>query len=203
MSRNAPHETTLILASGSPRRQELIRLLGLPVEVMPSNVDEHTPSDWTPVQIVEGLSLRKASSIKDRLAGQAAGSKIVVGSDTIVVLDGEVMGKPADTDDAFRMLKRLSGRVHEVYTGVSLVRLDDGKTVTAHRATRVRMRELSDGQISRYVASGEPMDKAGAYGIQELGALLVEAIEGDFFTVVGFPVSLVSEMLESYGLTTP
>lgn len=203
MSTTAQNETTLILASGSPRRQELIRLLGLPVKVNPSNADEDVPSDWTPAQIVEGLSLRKASSVKDRVAGQAPGSSIVVGSDTIVVLDREVMGKPTDADDAFGMLKRLSGKTHEVFTGVTLSRLSDGLTVTAHRATRVRMRELTDEQITRYVASGEPMDKAGAYGIQELGALLVEAIEGDFFAVVGFPVSLVSEMLETYGITTP
>lgn len=203
MSLNAEAMPTLVLASGSPRRQELIRLLGLPVEVVPSNVDEDTPSDWTPSRIVEGLSLRKAISVKEQLAGQASADSIVVGSDTIVVLEGEVMGKPSDTEDARRMLRRLSGRTHEVYTGVTCVRFSDERTETSHRVTRVRMRELSEEQISRYVASGEPMDKAGAYGIQEIGSLLVDSIEGCYFNVVGLPVSLLSEMLEVYGITTP
>ncbi|MFD0674365.1 Maf family protein [Cohnella sp. GCM10027633] len=194
---------TLILASGSPRRQELIRLLGLPFEVVPSNVDEDTPSDWTPEQIVEGLSRRKAFSVQEQLAGQAPPSAIIVGSDTIVVLDREVMGKPTDTEDAFRMLRALSGRVHEVYTGIACVRASDGESVISHRVTKVRMRELSDEQLSRYIASGEPMDKAGAYGIQELGALLVESIEGDFFNVVGLPVSLLAVMLETFGVSKP
>lgn len=203
MSINQAASPTLILASGSPRRQELIRLLGLPVEVVPSHVDEDTPEDWTPRQIVEGLSLRKALSVKEQLAGQASVDSIVVGSDTIVVLDNEVMGKPRDTEDAIRMLELLSGRTHEVYTGVSCVRVSDGETVTTHRVTRVRMRSLTAEQISRYVATGEPNDKAGAYGIQEIGALLVESIDGCYFNVVGLPVSLLSEMLEKYGISTP
>jgi len=194
---------TLILASGSPRRQELIRLLGLPVEVVPSNVDEDTPEDWTPQRIVEELAHRKALSVTEQLAGRASVDSIVVGSDTIVVLDNEVMGKPRDTEDAIRMLELLSGRTHEVYTGVSCVRVSDGETVTSHRVTRVRMRSLTAEQISRYVATGEPNDKAGAYGIQEIGALLVESIDGCYFNVVGLPVSLLSEMLEKYGISTP
>ncbi|MFC5529285.1 Maf family protein [Cohnella yongneupensis] len=203
MSSNATSLHTLVLASTSPRRQELIRLLGLPVEIVPSNVDEDTPSDWTPEQIVEGLSRRKAFSVQEKIAGQASGSSIVVGSDTIVVLEREVMGKPTDTEDAIRMLKRLSGRTHEVFTGVTCVRVSDGESITSHRVTQVRMRELTDEQIKRYVATGEPMDKAGAYGLQGIGALLVESIDGDFFNVVGLPVSLVSVMLETYGISTP
>ena len=203
MGLNQAASPTLILASGSPRRQELIRLLGLPVEVVPSNVDEDTPEDWTPRQIVEGLSLRKALSVKEQLSGQSSADSIVVGSDTIVVLDREVMGKPRDAEDAMRMLGLLSGRTHEVYTGVTCVRESDGETVTSHRVTHVRMRALTAEQISRYVATGEPNDKAGAYGIQEIGSLLVESIDGCYFNVVGLPVSLLSEMLETYGITTP
>lgn len=197
------HEPTLLLASGSPRRQELIRLLGLPVQVVPSHADEDTPAEWTPEQIVEGLSRRKARAASEQLAGQALEDAIIVGSDTIVVLDREVMGKPKDKDDALRMLRALSGRVHEVYTGVSCVRVSDGKTMTSHRVTKVRMRKLTDEQLLRYIDSGEPQDKAGAYGIQELGALLVESIEGDFFNVVGLPVSLLAAMLEAYGISRP
>lgn len=201
MSAPAP---TLILASGSPRRQELIRLLGLPLEVVPSNVDEDTPTEWTPEQIVEGLSQRKALAVREQLAsGQAPDSSIIIGSDTIVVLDREVMGKPRDKEDALRMLRALSGGVHEVYTGVSCVRASDGKAITSHRVTKVRMRKLTDEQLLRYIDSGEPMDKAGAYGIQELGSLLVESIEGDFFTVVGLPVSLLAAMLETFGISKP
>ena len=203
MSLNQTASPSLILASGSPRRQELIRLLGLPVEVVPSNVDEDTPEDWTPRQIVEGLSLRKALFVKERLAGQTSAESIVVGSDTIVVLDNQIMGKPRDAEDAFRMLELLSGRTHEVYTGVTCVRVSDGDAVTSHRVTRVRMRTLTAEQISRYVATGEPHDKAGAYGIQEIGSLLVESIDGCYFNVVGLPVSLLSVMLEKYGIATP
>lgn len=203
MSKNTAALPTLVLASGSPRRQELIRLLGLPVEVVPSNVDEDTPKNWTPRQIVEGLSRRKAFFVSEQLAGQASADSIVVGSDTIVVLDNEVMGKPRDAEDANRMLRLLSGRTHEVYTGITCVRVSDGETASAYRVTRVRMRKLSKEQISRYVSTGEPMDKAGSYGIQEIGALLVDSIEGCYFNVVGLPVSLLSEMLEKYEITTP
>lgn len=194
---------TLILASASPRRQELITLLGLPVQIIPSRVDEDTPSHWSPSQIVEGLSERKALSVKEELAGTAASSSIVVGSDTIVVLNNRVMGKPKDVHDAEHMLQQLSGEVHEVYTGLSCIRVSDGKKVTSHRVTRVKMRKCSNEQIARYVATGEPMDKAGAYGIQEIGALLVESIEGCYFNVVGLPVSLLSVQLEQFDIIVP
>lgn len=194
---------TLILASASPRRQELIALLGLPVRVVPSRVDEDTPEDWSPEQIVEGLSLRKANAVKEQLTESVDESSIIVGSDTIVVLNGKAMGKPRDEQDAREMLEQLSGQVHEVYTGVSCIRIFDGKTATAHRVTRVKMRSLTGEQISRYVATGEPLDKAGSYGIQEIGSLLIDSIEGDYFNVVGLPVSLLAVMLEPFGITLP
>ncbi|MFC5468318.1 Maf family protein [Cohnella suwonensis] len=193
----------LVLASSSPRRQELIALLGLPVDVKPSRVGEETPADWSPARIVEELSLRKANAVKEEIDATADGRSIVVGSDTIVVLNGDAMGKPRDEQDALRMLGSLSGRTHEVYTGVTCIRVSDGKTSTAHRVTKVTMRKLSDDQISRYVATGEPMDKAGAYGIQEIGSLLVESIEGCYFNVVGLPVSLLAVQLEAFGITVP
>ncbi|QMV43807.1 Maf family protein [Cohnella cholangitidis] len=193
----------LVLASSSPRRQELISLLGLPVRIMPSQVSEETPTEWSPEEIVEGLSLRKALAVKKDLTNPAEQSSIIVGSDTIVVLNGQVMGKPRDEHDAREMLGKLSGATHEVYTGVTCLRVSDGKTVTSHRVTKVSMRPLSAGQISRYVATGEPMDKAGAYGIQEIGSLLVESIEGDYFNVVGLPVSLLAVLLEQFEITVP
>jgi septum formation protein len=203
MSSAISNNPTLVLASSSPRRRELISLLGLPVRIVPSHADEHTPEEWSPAQIVEGLALRKASAVKNEMMSGIGDSSIVVGSDTIVVLNGKVMGKPRDEQDAKDMLHRLSGNVHEVYTGVSCIRVSDSKTVTAHRVTKVKMRALTEGQISRYVATGEPMDKAGAYGIQEIGALLVESIEGCYFNVVGLPVSLLALQLEQFDVTVP
>jgi len=198
-----PAKVELVLASSSPRRQELIALLGLPVRIRPSGAPEDTPDDWPPAKIVEELSLRKALSVREELTLDPGVSSIIVGSDTIVVLNGQAMGKPSDGQDAERMLRKLAGTTHEVYTGVSCVRASDGLTVTSHRVTKVRMRELSEDQIGRYVATGEPMDKAGAYGIQEIGSVLVESIEGDYFNVVGLPVSLLAVMLERFEVRIP
>ncbi|TVY04053.1 Maf family protein [Cohnella terricola] len=203
MSSAIPAKPRLVLASASPRRQELISLLGLPVRVMPSGAAEDTPEEWSPGQIVEELSLRKALAVKKELTEPSDESSIVIGSDTIVVLNGIAMGKPKDELEAVHMLRQLSGKTHEVYTGVSCVKVSDGRTVTSHRVTKVRMRTLTDDQIARYVATGEPMDKAGAYGIQEVGALLVESIEGDYFNVVGLPVSLLAVLLEQFEITVP
>ncbi|KIL36406.1 septum formation protein Maf [Cohnella kolymensis] len=203
MSSASPGRPALILASSSPRRQELIKILGLPLQVVPSQADEDTPKDWTPVQIVEGLARRKAGAVIESLAEPSDRDSIVVGSDTIVVLDDKVMGKPKDEEEARNMLHQLAGRTHEVFTGVSCVRPSDGLSVTSHRITRVRMRSLTEEQIARYVATGESKDKAGAYGIQELGALLVDSIEGDYFNVVGLPLSLLAVQLEQFGVSLP
>lgn len=201
---NSLSPITLVLASSSPRRQELIATLGLPVHIKPSHADETTPSDWTPDRVVEQLSLRKAQEVAGSLEAAEGVRRIVVGSDTIVALEGEIMGKPKDAEDAKRMLRLLSGRSHEVYTGVTCLEAGPGgKTITSHRVTKVRFRTLTEEQIGRYVATGEPLDKAGAYGIQEKGALLVDAIEGCFFTVVGLPLSLLAEMLEPFGVELP
>lgn len=200
---SASDRPILVLASASPRRQQLISLIGLPVQIQPSQVSEDTPVEWTPIEIVEGLSLRKAAAVREHLTHPIDESSIIVGSDTIVVLNGKVMGKPKDEQEAREMLEQLSGHTHEVYTGVTCLRVSDATTVTTHRATKVTMRTLSSDQIARYVATGEPMDKAGAYGIQEIGSLLIESIEGDYFNVVGLPVSLLAVMLEQFGITVP
>jgi len=190
---------TLILASSSPRRQELIRVLGFPVEVVPSDVDEGVETGWSPSRIVEELSLRKALAVTERLAPGREG--VVVGSDTIVVLDGAVLGKPRDEEDAASMLEALSGRSHEVYTGLALVDVATGRRSVSHRMTRVWMKPMDGRRIRAYVETGEPRDKAGAYGIQGYGATLVDRLEGDYFTVVGFPLSLAADMLErDFGL---
>ncbi|MBW5447858.1 septum formation inhibitor Maf [Cohnella sp. CFH 77786] len=194
---------TLILASSSPRRQELVRHLGLPVLVRPSDADEWTPAEWPPARIVEELAERKARTVWDSARGTLDMPAVVIGSDTIVAVDGDVLGKPKDEEDAARMLSRLAGRSHEVFTGVCCIGLQDGKTVTGHRRTVVRMRELTAEQILRYIASGEPLDKAGAYGIQGLGAVLVDSLEGCYFNVVGLPLSLLADQLESFGVLLP
>lgn len=199
----SPNSPKLVLASSSPRRQELITLLGLPVQILPSRAEENTPEHWSPSQIVEGLAERKALAVIKEHSENLELSSIVIGSDTIVVLNGKVMGKPRDVQEAEQMLQELSGKVHEVYTGISCIRVSDAKAVTTHGVTKVRMRSLSKDQISRYVATGEPMDKAGSYGIQELGSLLVESIEGCYFNVVGLPVSLLAVQLEQFDLLLP
>ncbi|GGO05765.1 Maf family protein [Saccharibacillus kuerlensis] len=187
----------IILASTSPRRRELLASLGADFIVEPSGATEEIEGCRTPEQIVEELALRKAEWVLKRRFGSEG---VIVGSDTIVVLEGTVLGKPTDEQEAVRMLTRLQGREHLVYTGVACIDAGNGRQMVRHRFTRVRMKELSERRIEDYVRSGEPMDKAGAYGIQGLGALLVESIEGDYFTVVGLPVGLLGEMLESFGI---
>jgi len=202
---------TLVLASASPRRRQLISVFGLPVVVRPSSVDESVPDGWTPARTVEELSRRKAEAVLRELASTRAASgpgasdevRVFVGSDTVVVLDGKLLGKPADWEDARNMLRRLSGRTHEVYTGVTCIREPDGRMLTKHRMTRGTFRPLSDSLIERYVATGEPMDKAGAYGVQGIGAVLIENIEGDFFSVMGLPVGLLFGMLTELEIFPP
>lgn len=193
----------LVLASSSPRRKELVASLGLslPVYILSSDADESVPDDWSPAHIVEQLSLRKASATLALLKEQQSDhSSVVVGADTIVVVDGQVLGKPKDQADALSMLRSLQGRSHEVYTGVACLLSDSGQAAVAHRMTKVYMKQLTDEQIGRYIATGEPNDKAGAYGIQGYGATLVEHIEGCYFNVVGLPLSLLSDMLAEYGI---
>ncbi|WP_159881153.1 Maf family protein [Paenibacillus puerhi] len=185
----------LILASSSPRRKELLQGLNLTFTTHPSDEDETVPPGTAPSEMVDLLSLRKASSVaKQYEAG------LVIGSDTIVVCDDEIMGKPVNDQDAFRMLSQLSGRAHSVYTGVAIVDAGTGQSRVAHWKTEVFMKSMDEARIRRYIQSGEPRDKAGSYGIQGLGATLIERIDGDFFTVVGLPVGLLSDMLEEFGV---
>jgi septum formation protein len=189
----------LILASSSPRRQELIRSLGLPYEIISSNADETVEESLTPAEIVEVLALRKAQAVCEQI--QPSDKRgIVIGSDTIVVFQGQVLGKPTDVQDSFRMLSALQGETHQVYSGIACVESQSGEFQVSHRVTHVRMKPLTDEQIRRYIATGEPQDKAGSYAIQGLGATIVEGIEGDYFNVVGLSLSLLSDLLKSYGI---
>ncbi len=177
----------LVLASQSPRRRELLTLLGRPFRVQVASVDE-TMEDLPVEQAVARLSYRKAAAVG------AGDNQIVIGADTVVVLNGEILGKPRDAEDAIRMLKSLSGRTHQVMTGVCL--LSGDKALTHTEVTEVTFRPLTDREIRDYVATKEPMDKAGAYGIQGGAARFVEGIRGDYFNVVGLPVCRLGLMLE-------
>jgi len=179
----------LVLASASPRRRDLLARLGLAFSVRPSDADETWP-DLPPGPASEEVALRKARAI------DAAGA-LVLAADTVVVLDGDVLGKPADAAEAHATLARLAGRTHTVATGLAL-RLGDRET-TAHALTAVTFAPLTDAEIAAYVATGSPLDKAGSYGIQDdLGALLVERIEGDYFNVVGLPLRTLYETLRAF-----
>ena len=185
----------LILASQSPRRQELLRRIGITdFTVLATDSDESYDPRWSPEELVSRLSARKAAA-----AARAAGpDALVIAADTMVFLDDRRLGKPADEADAFGMLSALSGREHTVRTGVTVRR---GEVVrTEVEATAVRFRPLTAEEIRRYIATGEPMDKAGAYGIQGLGALLVEGIRGDYFNVMGLPVLRLARMLRGFGV---
>ena len=185
----------IILASNSPRRRELLGQMGLKdFQVSAPNVDETVEPGLSPAEMVEELSLRKA-----RAAAEKAGPEdLVIAADTVVALDGKVLGKPRDWEDAFAMLSALSGREHRVYTGVTVLRGEEA--ATGHEETTVAFRALEPGEIRGYIATGEPMDKAGAYGIQGLGALLVSGIRGDYCNVVGLPVFRLGRILARCGV---
>ena len=184
----------IFLASQSPRRRELLERMGLsPFDVIPARGEERADPALSPARLVEALSRQKAAEVAD-----AHPEALVIAADTVVSIDGLVLGKPRSGAEAARMLARLSGREHTVYTGVTVRR--GGETVTEHEATAVRFRPLTGEEIAAYVATGEPMDKAGAYGIQGYGCLLVEGIRGDYFNVVGLPVCRLGRMLARFGI---
>ena len=185
----------LILASNSPRRKDLMRQIGVEVSIDPADVDERVLPGESPEVYAVRVALDKA-----RVAAARAGTGIVIAADTIVALGEEILGKPLDARDAERMLKQLSGKTHRVITGLAIVDAATGISRTRVSVTRVWFRDLAPDEISSYVATGEPLDKAGAYGIQERGALLVDKIEGCYFNVVGLPLSLLGELLQTFGV---
>jgi septum formation protein len=179
-----------ILGSSSPRRAELLRKAGINFEVVvPKNINEEQVSA-DPVSHVLELSRKKAENVAKKVR-----DSIILGADTIVVLDGEILGKPKDSDEAFKMLKKLSGMEHKVYTGISLVDKDKGRVLSGYQLTKVKFNQLKDKEIKDYIDTGEPLDKAGAYGIQGMGNFLVEKIEGDLDNVIGLPLRKLEELL--------
>ncbi|MDT3429072.1 septum formation protein [Paenibacillus forsythiae] len=249
--------TPIILASGSPRRRELLSLLGLSFDVIPSDADESFPAEWEPEQIATTLALRKAEAVLP-LAGER--NSVILGSDTIVVLEGRVLGKPNGPEEARDMLFSLQGRSHKVFTGVACIKgghgvnrdifrqvelaeaawvkmtapcsaapdepgIDDREAAGAVRLggigqyrvvsespngepavifgyteSRVTFRPMSAGEIDGYIKTGEPLDKAGAYGVQGMGSLFIEKIEGDFYSIMGLPLNLLYRMLLKFGI---
>jgi septum formation protein len=184
---------SFILASGSPRRRQLLEMLGLRFRVVPPNVDERREPSELPEQYVTRLAQEKARVVAARERGA-----IVLAADTTVVLRGEILEKPGAPSEAEQMLSRLEGRTHHVMTAVAVAR--DGQCEHALDVTEVTFRPLSGEQIAAYVATGEPMDKAGAYAIQGKGAALVEGIRGDFFGVMGLPLRLALDLLGRFGV---
>lgn len=187
----------IVLASQSPRRKKLLTQLGLIFEIIPSSVEEVITSN-SPVKIVKELSFQKANDISNRVA-----NSLVIGADTIVVKDEEILSKPVDEADAVTMLSNLSGEAHSVFTGVSFVVTNDQKeTIASHsffEETKVWFSALNDSEIRSYVATGSPMDKAGSYGIQDdWGSVFVERIEGDYYNVVGFPLNRFYRELKKF-----
>ena len=187
----------IILASQSPRRRQLLEQMGITDFVIcPAKGEEDMGAQLPPDRLSEALALAKAREV----AAQAGPEDIMIAADTIVTLDHQVLGKPHSREEAVSMLETLSGRHHVVYTGLAVLR--GGETVSDHEATQVRFRPLSREEIAAYVATGEPMDKAGAYGIQGRGALLVEGIVGDYFNVIGLPVCKLGQILNRFGVKT-
>ena len=187
----------IVLASGSPRRRDLLEKLGWNVRVIVPEIDEHPLPSESPENLCTRLSAAKAAKVAEMCGNDA----LVVAADTVVVVDGDVLGKPAGESESLLMLKRLRGRAHEVLTGVSV--MGKGKKLGGLERTRVSFRVLDDEAVRAYAGTGEGADKAGAYAIQGKGSLLVASIEGDYFNVVGLPLCRLSLMIEEMGLYLP
>ncbi len=189
----------LVLASASPRRKELLNQAGYEFKVVPANIPEERLPDEDPTAFVTRLAQEKAQSVFDQLNRDAPGDPLLVlGADTIVLTHNEILGKPQDAEDAARMLRVLSGHTHQVITGICLISMQ--KTEVAAETTAVTMREISEAEIFAYIATGEPMDKAGAYAIQGYAARWIPRIEGCYFNVVGLPLARVAAMIHKAGI---
>ena len=185
----------VVLASASPRRHELLGMIGIAHEVDPADIDESLRAGESDIGYASRLATEKGLAVAARHP-----DALVIAADTIVVVDGCIFGKPVDQADACRMLRVLSGRTHVVHTAVSVALDGGGRLESAVESTRVTFRALEDGEIAEYVATGEPMDKAGAYGIQGYGATIVERVEGDYFTVMGLALRRLVSLLERVGV---
>jgi septum formation protein len=196
MSRLINFKLPIVLASQSPRRKKLLEQIGIDFIVIPSDIDEgEHPLHIEPSHYSMQLAEKKAMDVASKLGYDA----IVIGADTIVVIDDEILNKPKSENEAKEMLRRLSGRTHTVFTGVSVVRTDVANPITNYKATEVTFRELTDREIELYVSTGSPMDKAGAYGIQDdIGAVFISHIKGCYYNIVGLPLELLYGMMQQF-----
>lgn len=184
----------IILASASPRRSDLLKQIDLEFEVVPSTYQENKPLNLQPEALTEEFARGKAQEVASRVA-----CGLVIGADTTVVLNGEILGKPHSPKEAFEMLRKLSGVEHQVITGLAVIDTEKGEVQSTHSITKVWFSEITDKEINSYIKTGEPLDKAGAYGIQGPGALFVKKIEGCYFNVVGLPLAELGRILTKLG----
>ncbi|SDK58394.1 Maf family protein [Natronincola ferrireducens] len=183
----------IVLASNSPRRKEILENLGVQFQIITSDIEEKLNQDMDPYHLATELAYQKAKNVADKINDKV----IVIGADTVVV-NNQILGKPQDQLEAFRMLKQLSGNQHEVVTGLALIDCHTKKEIRDYEITKVCFRQLEDIEINQYIATGEPMDKAGGYGIQGKASLFVRKIDGDYYNVVGLPIYKLGEMLNHY-----
>ena len=186
----------IVLASSSPRRISLLKMLGVTFEPVPASIVEEKREGEEPADFARRIAKEKALQVAERVKPE-----FVIAADTVVVIDGEVLGKPKDENEARRMLEKLSGRTHKVITAVALYKKESGELLLDHKETLVRFTVLSKAEIDWYIRTGEPMDKAGAYGIQGLGALFIERIDGCYTNVVGLPLPLLYQLAKRAGLS--
>ncbi len=186
---------TIILASASPRRKELLEKIGLRFEVEPSNYEEDMPSALEPHEFAQKISLEKAKVVASKHK-----NAIVIAADTFIIFGGQILGKPHTEKEARKMLETISGKSHSVITGFSIIDTGTSKTLSKSVETKIYIRKLTLAEIDAYVKSKEPLDKAGAYAIQGLGSVFVEKIEGDYFNVIGLPLSALTEALKEFGI---
>jgi len=187
----------LILASASPRRAEILAAAGIPHEIRPAQIDESAQPGETPAQLAERLARAKAEAVARELSRDK--DAVVLAADTVVVLDGKILGKPKDSADARAMLRKLRNREHQVITGIAAIRVADGARKSGAETTRVWFSDMTDREVDAYVSTGEPLGKAGAYAIQGLAGRYIPRIEGCYFNVVGLPVSRVWQALADLG----
>ncbi len=186
---------TIILASASPRRKELLKKIGLKFKVEPSNYEENISPELEPHELAKSLSLEKA-----KLVAKNHKNALVIAADTFIVFEGKILGKPPTETEAQKMLETISGRQHSVITGFTIIDTENNKALSKSVETKVYIRKLTSNEIDVYVKSKEPLDKAGAYAIQGLGSAIVEKIEGDYFNVIGLPLSALAESLKEFGV---
>jgi len=187
------NKAKLVLASSSPRREEILNQLKLKFTIVPGKIDESTYNSSKPEELVKTLAVEKARSVSGLVE-----DALIIAADTVVVYGDEILGKPADQAEAKEQLKLLSGREHNVITGIAVLDSETGEVLVERNVTRVKMLEFNEEKIDKYISTGEPMDKAGSYGIQGLGGLFVEEIEGSYYSVVGLPIHQLAELLDKF-----